>query len=343
LALAVREDRLSEYAEINLARRVVRKYQLSPPVDILELTGIYAKVEILRPPVDIDGVCINLKIPKKRPTIILNERRSPRRRRFTLAHELGHVLIPWHIGAIVDVIDLADGAGDSAYWELEAEANRFAAELLMPEEWVTGLIQGHENPCEMLDAIVESAEVSSDAALIKLTNTLSPGYIYASLDDDGIVVSSGRSNGTLANRLERGSHVSTGILFSASDQQWAAHHRNGMYLWWHFPNEIKLPSLPDAREWREILDNIVNELDNDPSDARRIKQTINAIVAYANSMITQKANLGSTSRTPEAVYAARMQRFNSRSQEDPMLYECVAHRDFPSYLSQRVRDLLKRG
>jgi hypothetical protein len=51
--------------------------------------------------------------------------------------------------------------------------------------------------------------VSSDAALIKLTDTLSPGYIYALVNDDGIVVSSGRSSGTLANRLGPGTRVDT--------------------------------------------------------------------------------------------------------------------------------------
>jgi Zn-dependent peptidase ImmA (M78 family) len=86
------------------------------------------------------------------------------------------VLIPWHIGAIVDVIDVPDDRGDSAYWELEGEANRFAAELLMPKQWVTGLIQSHKNPCKMLDAIAGSAEVSSDAALIKTNGYFEPRF-----------------------------------------------------------------------------------------------------------------------------------------------------------------------
>jgi Zn-dependent peptidase ImmA (M78 family) len=339
LAFAIREDGLNEYPEINLARRVLQKYRLNPPVDVLDLAKVYATVEILRVPVDIDGVCLNLKVPKKRPTIILNENRSPTRRRFTLAHELGHVLIPWHIGAIVDVIDVADDGGDSAYWELEGEANRFAAELLMPKQWVTGLIQSHKNPCKTLDAIAGSAEVSSDAALIKLTDTLSPGYIYALVNDNGIVVSSGRSSGTLANRLAPGTRVDTDTVFAASDQRWGAHHRDGMCLWWHFPSEMKLPRPSDAREWREILENILNQLDLDPADARRLRQTVNGIVAYANSVIAQKANLGNT---PEALYAASMQRFDSRAREDPQLCECVAHHDFPSYLVQRVKDLMNR-
>ncbi|MBP3957848.1 ImmA/IrrE family metallo-endopeptidase [Gemmata sp. G18] len=55
------------------------------------------------------------------------------RRRFTAAHELGHFLLHRDrmTGFIADVTisETDEGAGD-----LEPEANRFAAELLMPEE-----------------------------------------------------------------------------------------------------------------------------------------------------------------------------------------------------------------
>lgn len=55
------------------------------------------------------------------------------RRRFTAAHELGHFLLHADrmTGFIADatISETDDGAGD-----LEPEANRFAAELLMPEE-----------------------------------------------------------------------------------------------------------------------------------------------------------------------------------------------------------------
>jgi hypothetical protein len=68
-------------------------------------------------------------------------RRSRGRRRFTVAHELGH----WHLHRDGDDVRTrfcrpADiGAGSSELWAartLEAEANRFAAALLMPADLV---------------------------------------------------------------------------------------------------------------------------------------------------------------------------------------------------------------
>ena len=77
-------------------------------------------------------------LPAKRE-IWLNAREaeeSPGRRRFTLAHELGHWVCQVQEGKTapvycrpVDVTEAADRA-------LEREANVFAAELLMPEELV---------------------------------------------------------------------------------------------------------------------------------------------------------------------------------------------------------------
>lgn len=58
------------------------------------------------------------------------------RRRFTIAHELGHFLIPTHIGnQQCTAADLRESRRDNAHRRREAEANRFAAGLLMPKPW----------------------------------------------------------------------------------------------------------------------------------------------------------------------------------------------------------------
>lgn len=55
------------------------------------------------------------------PTIILNKNFSNDRKRFTIAHELGHILLHNHFPI-------------SSYRDKEAEANEFASEFLMPED-----------------------------------------------------------------------------------------------------------------------------------------------------------------------------------------------------------------
>jgi Zn-dependent peptidase ImmA (M78 family) len=208
--------------ESNLARRLVEKYSLRPPIDIDGLTRKYARVEVTGLPLDldlpVDGVTFDLKASGKQPTIVLNKNRPLARRRFTLAHELGHVLIPWHIGLIVDEIDLTPDAKHTPYWVLESEANRFASELLMPTDWMLEVIEKIESPPEALEKVVTSGGVSRNAAVIRLTDSMAAGYIYALLDSDGVVVSSGRSPGTLANKPERGTLVD---LHTAFPERWA--------------------------------------------------------------------------------------------------------------------------
>jgi Zn-dependent peptidase ImmA (M78 family) len=63
-------------------------------------------------------------------TIVLNAKQNPRRRLFTIAHELGHYFLHRHLKTQFTCNP------DTAYpgSRLEREANRFAAELLMPLE-----------------------------------------------------------------------------------------------------------------------------------------------------------------------------------------------------------------
>ena len=76
-----------------------------------------------------------------RAGIMIAAGQSPGRRRFSLAHELGHFHIPSHrhVGVPIDGIGLAYSCADAALRarerdarRIEWEANDFAAELLMP-------------------------------------------------------------------------------------------------------------------------------------------------------------------------------------------------------------------
>lgn len=131
--------------EEKFACRLLERHNLIPPYNLEELVSLYAKVNFLDFPIntDADGVSLGLKQSDK-PKIYINSSRYKVRQRFTLAHELGHVIIPWHIGNIVSHTDIKisedrtnissqiKGREDYDYMEIESEANRFAAELLIP-------------------------------------------------------------------------------------------------------------------------------------------------------------------------------------------------------------------
>ncbi|EJC71692.1 putative Zn peptidase [Rhizobium leguminosarum bv. trifolii WSM2012] len=58
------------------------------------------------------------------------------RRRFTIAHEIGHFLIPWHKGdQRCTKKDMSERRTETLVQKQETEANRFAAGILMPRPW----------------------------------------------------------------------------------------------------------------------------------------------------------------------------------------------------------------
>jgi hypothetical protein len=73
-------------------------------------------------------------------TILIKEDAGKRRKRFTIGHELGHFLLPWHtprsgVGFLCSSRDMAvfrAKPGGDRYIEMEAQANRFSAGILMP-------------------------------------------------------------------------------------------------------------------------------------------------------------------------------------------------------------------
>lgn len=82
-------------------------------VRFVEATGVFV-VEGDFGKADIDGV--TLRPPGMKPVIVLNRNRPADRKRFSLAHEYGHVVLHAF-----------------PYEAMELEANEFAAELLMPQ------------------------------------------------------------------------------------------------------------------------------------------------------------------------------------------------------------------
>lgn len=83
--------------------------------------------------------------------IVLAKGTSPQRRRFSIGHELGHFLIPSHrprhghrFSCSNADLHMSDtGAADHAR-RMEAEANRFAAELLMPARQIRSNLKSRQ-------------------------------------------------------------------------------------------------------------------------------------------------------------------------------------------------------
>lgn len=126
-----------------IAQRVMTKYKLHPPVDMMGLIqekGITCVEENLG--TNADGYS-DLKDSDLK--IVLNSAiQYEPRKRFTLAHELGHIFISWHSDVTLCVTDNEYSEHNKLDIQ-EHEANVFASEILMPTEWVKEMLTLNEN------------------------------------------------------------------------------------------------------------------------------------------------------------------------------------------------------
>ncbi len=163
------------------ARELLRKYYvLAPPVPVEKIArGEGAQIARHR----FEGWESGFILRDGRQTIIgVNTRTSRRRQRFTIAHEIGHFLL--HEGAlIVDHavrVNWRDEVSGMATDTEEIEANTFAAELLMPREFVinkleeymkkigtTNRTMSHE---DLITSLAREFDVSAEAMGYRLIN-----------------------------------------------------------------------------------------------------------------------------------------------------------------------------
>lgn len=102
--------------------------------------------------------------------ILLATGRQPERSRFSLAHELGHFLIPSHrpqpghpFECSYSDLHQRDTQSGDRHQRIEAEANRFAAHLLMPPHKVRAMIGRSQPDLQAIVAMSREFRVSKEA------------------------------------------------------------------------------------------------------------------------------------------------------------------------------------
>jgi len=310
--------------EVNLARRLLKVNRLSPAVDVIKLIQKYADLEVTDIPLDVDAVCLNLKKPGIKPVVIVNQSRPPRRRRFTIAHELGHILIPWHRGSIVD--DTSETQGHSStHYQIESEANRFASELLMPEDWIKSLVSKIGNLPQLASDISSFADVSLAAAVFRLRTSLPRGFIFAELNQDCIVKNSWRSPRTISNALMIGEKIKPKNEFQTADSSWFLKTFDGTYWWWKLPETMEVPQAATI-DWRKLLLEILQDYGVDDNQRKKAYASVSATAANANGM---------SGSTVEEIYASIFQRFSSKAKTDPLFDYLIHHPKIERYMASR--------
>jgi Zn-dependent peptidase ImmA (M78 family) len=120
--------------------------------------------------VEVDGMqCSGMLVPARRLVYLNAEecRSVPRRRRFTIAHELGHLVLHARARAATVYCRQVQPSDATTSDAIEREANHVAAELLMPETLVRAAVAaGDVSSVQIADRF----EVSEPAAAWRLFN-----------------------------------------------------------------------------------------------------------------------------------------------------------------------------
>jgi len=117
----------------------------------------------------LDGAEARLTVIGRRAIITISTTVDPRRRRFSIAHELGHLeMHRLNSGLILCTNqDLDDWRSQHAGTNLEQEANEFASALLLPERFFAPLCKREEPSLDIVAEMAETFDVSLTATALR--------------------------------------------------------------------------------------------------------------------------------------------------------------------------------
>lgn len=140
---------LIEFADLvrpeQLVAEILRQNPDLPiPVPLEELARVagIAKIEALTSD-GFEGALIS-NATKSEGAIFYSRNRPRTRQRFTIGHELGHFLLPWHRQSTFQCT--ADEISSKTNKDWELQASQFSAELLMPAPLVKGRLAVMKDP-----------------------------------------------------------------------------------------------------------------------------------------------------------------------------------------------------
>ncbi len=154
---------------------------LSGPPDlpaVLQSLGVVLKEADMND--GFDGAA--LRTPKRNGILINKSVRYSSRRRFTIAHELGHLRLPWHDRKEYrcQSADIESFNPDRRY---EREADEFAAEFLIPEAIIQPVFRKQQFSFNLIKAVADEYETSLTATALRgITYTPDRFAVVLSMD-----------------------------------------------------------------------------------------------------------------------------------------------------------------
>jgi hypothetical protein len=305
------------------AATVVERHDLKPSVEVDAVADKYCDVQDVAWPFECDALAVGLDT--LRPTVLMRKGGNRAlRRRFTMAHELGHVILAWHIGRMI--CSPVRAAFDAGVTEQESEANRFASALLVPRRFL------EERAAESLGSAVDAlneAQISAAAAVLALTRNLLPCFSFLIDEDEdgfrlisssGTVVPGGVSRGPQVAQLRDEAYESGESVLSGR-----------RVLWFQFAEQTNFSVPDDPRDTtRILLGALASALP--ARDIEKLYRRINGIVG---------GMLGKQERAQSETQALAV--LEQRFATDPELGHLMEIPDFRLYLRRKAADRVRRA
>ena len=315
--------------EERAAARLVERHGLTPPVDIEALVSRYADLELVDViPCGVDGLYVP-RLHRRDLIVVATQKSAPQRIRFSLAHELGHKMLPWHVGLVSCHSDPSSYDPFPRYQTLESEANRFASGVLAPRRWLETLVARHRTDPTSLYHAALATNLSDQATCLALTNVLPVGHALVIVDADHNVLLATQSQHTQLGLPAKGTKLDEVVPRLAGTRPVSVARPNGrVILWWVHVPDVSLV-LGETRTSKVILKKIMTDLQLDPvhGDYRSI-QGSTAGFRRRNCVSAEELM-----RTFLHAYAAWEKGWDARIR---------AHPDWRRYLSQRAVELVSK-
>jgi len=120
------------------------QFEISAPIDVDKIAFLLNFQVILDSSLEEDGVIGKISFNDGKPLVRINpiQNSYTPRRRFTLAHEIGHFCLHSNQNFPEFIDSQQTMSRTESYWNpIESEANNFAAQLLIPSQLITSSSQ----------------------------------------------------------------------------------------------------------------------------------------------------------------------------------------------------------
>jgi IrrE N-terminal-like domain len=303
-------------------------------VDVERVASELAEIEADELPGKWDALLVRSR--GRRARIILSStQQNTNRRRFTLAHELAHLVLPWSLGTAFCHVDQTYSYPDALIRQAETEANRFAAELLVPYEWAAPRVGGATgNLAELILQLAREARASPIVAMLSAVRACDPGVLLAQVDAFGRVRLEAAAPGTLADLPAVWDARMQAQLANLGARVDSADYDNGVLVSVTFPRELPLDHMADAEANSSgVLQAILSDVFGAGTpEAMAASRKINGIIGAANNNVPKP-------RTAEQVMSALLQRLALRAD----LQAVVAHAQFGQFVSRKATEIATRS